>query len=184
LYKEDGYNGTKKRSNVRASSIWKDVTCLSSNLATEKRLEASMVDLSYGLLRSKGEPMLYRDIMNEVAKLKGFTEEKIDRYITQLYTEINIDGRFVCVGRGLWGIRDWYPTEQATDSAVAANVKDDYLGDDTEDELYQEEVYDSDHLSPLEEMEEDTYHGDSTDTFEEDGLDEDGSGDDEEEDEL
>jgi DNA-directed RNA polymerase subunit delta len=140
-----------------------------------------MVDLSYDVLRSKGEPMLYRDMMNEVAKLKGFTAEKMSQYITQLYTEVNIDGRFVCVGRGLWGIRGWYPTEQTTDSAVAANVRDEYLGDETEDELYHEEAYDGDPLSPLDDGE-DTYHEASVaDSFEEDGLDEDGSGDDDEE---
>jgi DNA-directed RNA polymerase subunit delta len=143
-------------------------------------METSMVDLSYDLLKSTGEPMFYRDVMNEIAKLKGFTEEKMNQSITQLYTEINIDGRFVCVGRGLWGIRDWYPTDQATDSAIVANVKDEYLGDDTEDELYQEEVYDGDQLSPLEDMES-TYHEDSAGSFEEDGLDEDESGDDDDE---
>jgi DNA-directed RNA polymerase subunit delta len=96
-------------------------------------------------LKEKGDAMLYRDIMGEVAKLKGFTDEEIEKYIAQLYTEINIDGRFVCVGRGLWGLREWYPTEQATDSAVAANVKDDYLDDELDDEIFDDEDEDLDH---------------------------------------
>jgi DNA-directed RNA polymerase subunit delta len=146
----------------------------------EKNMEAAMVDLAYDVLKEKNEPMLYRDIMNGVARRKDFTEEEISKYITQLYTEINIDGRFVCVGRSLWGIRDWYPTEQATDSVVAANVKDDYLGDELEDELYREEVYGNE-LSPLEDIG-DTYQEESSNAFEQDDLHEDELGDDEGED--
>ncbi len=110
---------------------------LSDNLAKEKVRETAMVDLAYDLLQEKGEAMLYKDIMAKVSKVKGFTKEETESYIAQLYTEINIDGRFVCVGRNLWGIRAWYPTEQATDSAIAANVKDDDYDDfdEVEEEL-------------------------------------------------
>ncbi|MFC4546907.1 DNA-directed RNA polymerase subunit delta [Paenactinomyces guangxiensis] len=140
---------------------------MSDNLATEKIMETAMVDLAYDVLKSKNEPMLYRDIMNEVAKLKGFTEEEVARYIAQLYTEVNIDGRFICVGRSLWGLRHWYPTEQATDSAVAANVKDDYLDDDLEDEIYDEEddKFNDPDLENLDSLDDD-YNDDEESPFE------------------
>lgn len=112
---------------------------LSDNLAVEKVRETAMVDLAYDFLQEKGEAMQYRDIMDEVSSMKGFTKEEAEHYIAQLYTEINIDGRFVCVGRNLWGLREWYPTEQATDSAVAANVKEDDEFDDIDEELFEEE---------------------------------------------
>lgn len=146
-------------------------------------METPMVDLAYDLLKSKGEPMIYRDIMDEIAKMKGFTEEEINQYIAQLYTEVNIDGRFICVGRSLWGLREWYPTEQATDSAVAANVKDDYLEDEIEDDLYEdEEDYDEDarDLDDVDDL--DTYHEDEASPFDDDIIGED-LGDDEEQDE-
>ncbi|MBH8583634.1 DNA-directed RNA polymerase subunit delta [Thermoactinomyces sp. CICC 24226] len=112
---------------------------LSDNLAVERVRETAMVDLAYDLLKQKGEAMLYRDIMGEVSSMKGFTKEEAEHYIAQLYTEINIDGRFVCVGRNLWGLREWYPTDQATDSAVAANVKEDDEYHDLDEELFDEE---------------------------------------------
>jgi DNA-directed RNA polymerase subunit delta len=112
---------------------------LSDNLAVERVRETAMVDLAYDLLKKKGEAMLYRDIMDEVSSMKGFTKEETEHYIAQLYTEINIDGRFVCVGRNLWGLREWYPTDQATDSAVAANVKEDDEYHDLDEELFDEE---------------------------------------------
>lgn len=147
-----------------------------------------MVDLAYDLLKDKGEPMLYRDIMGEIAKIKGFTDQEIEQYIAQLYTEINIDGRFICVGRSLWGLRNWYPTEQATDSAVAANVKDDYLDDEIEGELFDEEDedhYDEDDLNGLEDLEDEDAYNDEDDSPFSEELEEEELGDaEEEEDDL
>lgn len=110
---------------------------LAEQLSPEDIRETAMVDLAFYILKEKEEPILYRALMQEVAQMKGFSEEEINQYIAQLYTEMNIDGRFICVGKSLWGLRSWYPTEQATDSAVAQNVKDDYS-----DELEEEELFD------------------------------------------
>lgn len=112
---------------------------LAVQLTDEELREISMVDLVHKILQSKGEPMLYRDLLQEVARLKGFSEEEMMHYIAQLFTEINIDGRFVCVGRSLWGLKSWYPTEQTTDSAVAGNIKDDFDDEELDEELYEEE---------------------------------------------
>jgi DNA-directed RNA polymerase subunit delta len=130
------------------------VSSLSDNLLAEKIAETSMVDLAYQILKEKGEPLLYLDLLKEIAKLKGFSEEEIEKYIAQLYTDINIDGRFICDGRNLWGLRAWYPTEQATDSAIAANVKDDY-DDEYDEDLYAEEDEDFERdLDDLDELDE------------------------------
>jgi len=112
---------------------------LAVQLSDEELREIPMVDLVHKILQSKGEPMLYRDLLQEVARLKGFSEEETMRYIAQLFTEINIDGRFVCVGRSLWGLKHWYPTEQTTDSAVAGNIKDDLDEEELDEELYEDE---------------------------------------------
>lgn len=108
----------------------------------EANTERSMVDIAYELLDKKGEPMIYQDIMKSIAEQKGFSKQEADEMIAQLYTEINIDGRFICVGRNLWGLKSWFPIEQATDSAVAANVKeDDYANEveiDDEEEINEE----------------------------------------------
>ncbi len=97
---------------------------MGDNLVAERIRETSMVDHAYILLKQKGDPMLYTDLMKQIAEIKGFTQEEINRYISQLYTDINIDGRFICVGRGLWGLKQWYPTEMSTDSAITAHLKD------------------------------------------------------------
>lgn len=115
---------------------------LAEQLSPDEIRETAMVDLAFHILKEKGEPILYRNLMQEVAELKGFTEEEVQHYIAQLYTEMNIDGRFICVGKSLWGLRGWYPTEQATDSAVAQNVKDDYSDELDEEDLFEGEEED------------------------------------------
>jgi DNA-directed RNA polymerase subunit delta len=102
----------------------------------EKIRETAMVDLSYEILKGKGEPLLYRDILNQIADQKSYTKADVEQYMAQLYTEINIDGRFICVGRSLWGLKHWYPIEQSTDSAIVANVKDDYDHDLDDEDLF------------------------------------------------
>lgn len=145
---------------------------------TEKIRETAMVDLAYDYLKSAGEPQLYRNILDTVAKQKGFTQKDVEHYIAQLYTEINIDGRFVCVGRSLWGLKHWYPIEQSTDSAIVANVKDDYDMDLDDDDLFGTE--DDDYTDEIDDLE-------SSNNFDDDQEDEDingfGSDDEEEEEE-
>lgn len=99
--------------------------------------ETAMVDIAYHILNEKGEPLLYREIMKEIGRMRGFSEEESQRLIAQLYTEINIDGRFICVGKSLWGLKRWYPLDQTTDSAFAQNVKEDV--DEVEEDLFEEE---------------------------------------------
>jgi DNA-directed RNA polymerase subunit delta len=117
----------------------------------EKVHEIPMVDLAFEILRAANNPFYYRDLMNEVAKLRGLSEEDIKEVIAQLYTEINIDGRFACVGTNLWGLKRWYPIERSEDPVSNAkrpriiNDEDDDLMDD--DELFaeeEEETYASD----------------------------------------
>ncbi|SDW39912.1 DNA-directed RNA polymerase subunit delta [Marininema mesophilum] len=148
---------------------------LAKDLSTEEIRETAMVDLAYDIFSEKGEPIVFRTLMDQISEMKGFSKGQSNHYMAQLYTEINIDGRFICVGKSLWGIRAWYPTDQATDSAVAQNVKDDYTDED-EDELYDEDApFNVDN----EETEEDDFDDDAADFDEEE--DEEGFDDDDEE---
>src|SRR5690606_24322710 len=92
------------------------------------------------------EAMIFQEIVKYVGRYKRFTAEDIDM-VAHLFTEINIDGRFVCVGRNLWGLKHWYPVEQSTDSAVLANVKED---DELEDDDEYEELEESEEEYPVE----------------------------------
>lgn len=111
-------------------------------LSSEKIREMPMVDLAFEVLKAANTPFYYRDLMNEIAKLRGFSEDQINEVIAQLYTEINIDGRFACVGSNVWGLKRWYPVERDSDGSVAAGAKRPRIindDDDDDEDLFNED---------------------------------------------
>jgi DNA-directed RNA polymerase subunit delta len=128
-------------------------------ITPEQAREMPMVDLAFVLLKAANTPFYYRDLMTEIAKIKGLSENEIMNVIAQLYTEINIDGRFACVGTNLWGLKRWYPVEKSDDAVGNAkrpriiNDEDDDLDEDIfaeeEEEVYgEEDEYDAFSKSP------------------------------------
>lgn len=126
-------------------------TPLNLKLDPEKIKEMPMVDLAFLVLKAANTPYYYRDLMAEVAKVRGLTDEEINESIAQLYTEINIDGRFACVGTNLWGLKRWYPLERSDDPV--GNAKRPRIINDDDDDLEDDDFTD----------EEDTYSGDEED---------------------
>lgn len=110
-------------------------------LDSEKIREMPMVDLAYELLKSANTPFYYRDLMIEIAKMRGLTDSQVTDVIAQLYTEINIDGRFACVGGNVWGLKRWYPVERSDDPMNGGAKRPRIINDedDDDDDLYGEE---------------------------------------------
>lgn len=130
-----------------------------SKMTPEKAKEVPMVDLAFEVLKAANTPFYYRDLMAEVAKIKGFTDEDIMQVIAQLYTEINVDGRFACVGNNLWGLKRWYPVDNK-EGEMGTSKRPRIINDD-DDDLDEEEYM---------EEEDDTFAGedDDFDSFDED----------------
>lgn len=139
---------------------------------SEQAKEMPMVDLAFEILKSANTPFYYRDLMTEIAKIKGLSDDDVMQVIAQLYTEINIDGRFACVGANLWGLKRWYPVDKSED-AVGSGKRPRIINDDDDDDLdedlyaeeedtFVEEEYDSydtvrdDDFEAEEEIEEET----------------------------
>jgi DNA-directed RNA polymerase subunit delta len=110
-------------------------------LDSEKIREMPMVDLAYELLKSANTPFYYRDLMIEIAKMRGLSDDQVTAVIAQLYTEINIDGRFACVGGNVWGLKRWYPVERSDDPMNGGAKRPRIINDDDDDDddLYGEE---------------------------------------------
>lgn len=134
-----------------------------------------MVDLAFMILKAANTPHYYRDLMNEVAKVRGMSEEEINNAIAQLYTEINIDGRFACVGTNLWGLKRWYPIERSEDPVGNAkrpriiNDDDDDLDDDftEEEDTFTSDEEDDDYDAVDEDSDDDLFSDDDDDDVEE-----------------
>ncbi|WP_068777793.1 DNA-directed RNA polymerase subunit delta [Paenibacillus sp. FJAT-26967] len=150
----------------------------------DKAAEMPMVDLAFEVLKAANTPFYYRDLMHEIAKIKGLAENEMMNVIAQLYTEINIDGRFACVGTNLWGLKRWYPVEKSDDAVGNAkrpriiNDEDDDLDEDySDEEEYKEEEYtaldaDRGFDSADKEEEEEEEEEEETEFFEEEEIDE------------
>lgn len=137
-----------------------------SKLTPEQAREVPMVDLAFRILKAANTPFYYRDLMAEIAKIKGYTEEDVLRLIAQLYTEINVDGRFACVGNNLWGLKRWYPIDNKEGEMGGAKrpriINDD--DDDLDEEEYLEE---EEETFPTEEEDFDAFDEDREEVAEE-----------------
>jgi DNA-directed RNA polymerase subunit delta len=144
-------------------------------LEPEKIQEMAMVDLSYQLLSETKKPQYYRDLFNQVVDLKQISEQQAVDLIAQVYTEINLDGRFICLGDNLWGLKRWYLVETQEESAEGSLRGKMFLDDDDdEDEEYEDEEiadYDALHAKKVVDEEdtdtEDEEDVDGEETFEE-----------------
>ncbi len=114
-------------------------------LDSERVKEMPMVDLAFEVLKAANTPYYYRDLMMEIAKIRGLSADGINQFIAQVYTEINIDGRFACVGSNMWGLKRWYPVERSEDPIGNAKrtriINDD--DDLDEDDMFADEDDDS-----------------------------------------
>lgn len=151
------------------------VSELKLKITQEQAMEMPMVDVAFLILKAGNTPQYYRDLMQEVAKVKGIPDEEIMNVIAQLYTEINIDGRFACVGSNLWGLKRWYPVDKGEGDPIAnasrpriINDDDDDFEDDNDFEQEEEtEDYDGD-----EDFEAEDYDGEEVDEDADEEIDE------------
>jgi DNA-directed RNA polymerase subunit delta len=87
-------------------------------LTDEQIKEMAMVEVAYELFVEGKKPYIFSELVEEIASLLGLTKKQVEDKIAQFYTDINIDGRFICVGENMWGLRTWYPYEQIEEEIV------------------------------------------------------------------
>ncbi|MBD8071368.1 DNA-directed RNA polymerase subunit delta [Bacillus sp. PS06] len=151
----------------------------------EELKEMSMLEVAYLVFQGKSQAITFRELLDEVVGILELTPEQVNDRVAQFYTDINIDGRFICIGEAGWGLRSWYPYEQIDEEVTTpikpkkkkAKKKDD---DDLDaldfDELDDEEELEYDELDEFEDeddLDEDDVEDDVDDDFEEDDLDDD-----------
>jgi DNA-directed RNA polymerase subunit delta len=161
----------------------------------EQLKEMSMVEIAYLILSEKKQAITFKELMDEISRLLDLTQEQVEDRIAQFYTDINIDGRFICIGENNWGLRSWYPYDQIeeetqpmvkTKKKKAKKVYDDDLDiDEIDDDLDFDELddyeEDEEDFDDTEEDFDDELIDDDYDDVEDDDLNEDLDLDDEEE---
>ncbi|KMK78229.1 DNA-directed RNA polymerase subunit delta [Alkalihalobacillus pseudalcaliphilus] len=121
-----------------------------ADIKKEDLAEYSMVELAYLLMQEKKEPFNYHILMAEIASLKEMSDEEVKERISFLYTDLNIDGRFLTLGDNLWGLRAWYPLEQVEEEITSSVSKPKKKAKVAEDDEFLDEEYEEDEFEDLE----------------------------------
>ena len=133
-------------------------------LTVEDIKEMSLIEIAFALLKDREvkQAVPFQDLLNEMKELTGFSDEELRTKLSQFYTDLNIDGRFLCIGENQWGLRAWYPYDQIEEETTpqvkvkkkkAKKTDDDELDAEEYDELDEEEL-EFDDLDDYEEDEE------------------------------
>lgn len=122
-----------------------------------------LVELAFEILKTQKEPAYFRDLMQDIQKLRGMAEDELIDVMARTYTEINMDGRFICIGQNVWGLKRWYPVDKVAekpstakrfvrrsgdafsddDDDLDADFEEEDSSDDEEEELLPLDVVDS-----------------------------------------
>lgn len=110
----------------------------------ELRPDMSVTDLAYAILKRRGKATHFKELIQEILQVKPMGQESLGRLLAQIHTEINLDSRFIHLGNGEWGLRDWQPkggtkvVRIRTGSPAVARrrelVPEDEFEEETEDE--------------------------------------------------
>ncbi|HEY8347641.1 MAG TPA: DNA-directed RNA polymerase subunit delta [Symbiobacteriaceae bacterium] len=67
----------------------------------------SVTDIAWTILKNRGKPVHFKELIEEVMQVKAINREKSGKLIAQMHTEISLDSRFIHYGNGEWGLREW-----------------------------------------------------------------------------
>ncbi len=165
--------------------------------------EKPILEKVYTILSNGKQPRTFYELIDEV-KEEQLVGVDHDEYLARLYTNMNLDGRFLSIGENFWGLRAWYPVEQRTEEAAAKistkrkrrKADDDYgfdgyeddfddIDDDLDVDLYEDDSdADDEEEDELFEQDSDDEFDDDDEDFSDDEESSDLEDDDEEEDEF
>ncbi|MFK2825637.1 DNA-directed RNA polymerase subunit delta [Bacillus sp. B190/17] len=89
-------------------------------LSTEELKEMSMIEIAYAILKENKQPIAFQEILSQIQKYQESSDVELKSRISQFYTDLNIDGRFITFGENRWGLRAWYPVDQLEEEAAPA----------------------------------------------------------------
>ncbi|NSL52113.1 DNA-directed RNA polymerase subunit delta [Calidifontibacillus erzurumensis] len=147
-----------------------------SRLTSEEIEELSMIELALMILEEEKQAIDFYELFNKVCDLKGLSQEEREERIARFYTDMNVDGRFFCIGDNRWGLRNWYPYDQVDEEfAIPARTKKKKgkkkLVDDDFDDYDEDYVEDDDYLEDDEDFDDDDLLDDEDDYEDEDDFD-------------
>jgi DNA-directed RNA polymerase subunit delta len=111
----------------------------------KKKIAQRTLDECYLILKSNRKPMNFRELLAAGWKKIQPETELTGSILANLYTNLNLDARFVPLGKGEWGLTEWQ-SRPARSSIPATSL----LGRTYQDERHHKSTkLDSDDLSEI-----------------------------------
>lgn len=92
--------------------------------------DKSLIEIAFEVISKEKVQIDFKDLWEKVAKVKGLSEEEKADRVSQFYTNLLLDGRFVTLGENLWDLRERHKFDK-----VHIDMKDVY----TDVESYSDE---------------------------------------------
>ncbi|HET7658416.1 MAG TPA: DNA-directed RNA polymerase subunit delta [Bacillales bacterium] len=127
--------------------------------------EMSMLELACEILKTEKQPLPFQEIVEQIKDVKQLDSEGSEEHIARLYTNVNLDGRFIFIGENHWGLREWYPFDQSKEDIEIPKPK-------RKRKKKKQELYDEDEDEGYEDDAEDDYEDYDEEDYEEDDQDE------------
>lgn len=116
-----------------------------------KKDKPTEADIAYEVLKARGNPMHYQNLIEEVLRRLGISQEAIR--IAAALTQINLDTRFTFLGRGEWGLKVWEPAKTprrlstvALINKASSDEDDKSDSEDLEDDSLDEDALETDEV--------------------------------------
>ena len=72
------------------------------------------MDIAYQILKDNDSvPMNYKELVLKMLEKQNYQGRIDAAKISEVYTQINMDGRFYYMNNGNWGLTEWVPVEVA-----------------------------------------------------------------------
>lgn len=89
------------------------------SLTLEEREEMSLIEIAQYLLQEKKQALPFQELVAEIASYLQLSDEEMRSRMLQFYTDLNVDGSFLALGENRWGLKEWYPFDQADEEIIA-----------------------------------------------------------------
>lgn len=124
------------------------------------RFEKSMCNVAYDILKEVNEKVSFNALWNTVCERLGISEEDKMNLISNFYTQLTLDGRFMFLDENYWDLRANHTFDEFSEDSYDSYSDDDDDNDDLIDDeelSYDEEDEDEDYDDSMENDEEEDY---------------------------
>lgn len=97
----------------------------------------SMIDAAYDILEEGGKSYSFKELYDEVATSLEIDEETKTKKIGIFYTQLTVDGRFLCLGNNNWDLKERHTYAASHDDSANlaySQIDEESANKDKEDE--------------------------------------------------